>query len=69
MMQPGQTLRSLFLKEKHSISWGTCHCFRGEQAADSQSYAAGDASGGVAAAEAKTGDFGTASDEDFDVPF
>ena len=38
-------------------------------AADSQSYAAGDASGGVAAAEAKTGDFGTASDEDFDVPF
>ena len=30
---------------------------------------AGDASGGVAAAEAKTGDFGTASDEDFDVPF
>ena len=29
-------------------------------AADSQSYAAGDASGGVAAAEAKTGDFGTA---------
>ena len=38
-------------------------------AADSQSYAAGDASGGVAAAEAKTGDFGTAGDEDFDVPF
>ena len=38
-------------------------------AADSQSYAAGDTSGGVAAAEAKTGDFGTASDEDFDVPF
>ena len=38
-------------------------------AADSQSYAAGDASGGVAAAEAKTGDFGVAGDEDFDVPF
>ena len=38
-------------------------------AADSQSYAAGDASGGVAAAEAKTGDFGAGGDEDFDVPF
>ena len=40
-------------------------------AADSQSYATGDASGGVAAAEAKTGDFGVVGDDDddFDVPF